>query len=73
MSRPRIEFEPMPAHPGFRSTDEQYRWLQQAAAAHGFGSLGEWLRQLAVSAGEAKLGTPFPPRKPTSPKAKKIR
>jgi hypothetical protein len=58
----------MNAHPGFRATKEQFEWLQEAGAAHNFVNLGEWIRQLAVAAGEAKLGTPFPRRKLLPPK-----
>jgi hypothetical protein len=63
--------EPMPAHPGFRATADQFRWLQEASAAYGFVNLGEWLRQLAIASGEAKLGKPFPRRKPIEPKPRK--
>lgn len=62
----------MPAHPGFRATEEQFEWLNEAGAAHGFVNLGEWLRQLAIAAGEAKLKTTFPRRKPVEqPKPRK--
>jgi hypothetical protein len=57
----------MPSHPGFRATAEQFKWLQEASAAHGFINLSEWLRHLAVVSGEQKLGTPFPRRKPLTP------
>lgn len=63
----------MPAHPGFRATKEQFEWLQEASASLGFVNLGEWLRQLAIASGEAKLGKPFPRRKPIESPRKKLR
>jgi hypothetical protein len=61
----------MPAHPGFRATDEQFEWLREASAAHGFVNLGEWLRHIAIASGEAKLGKPFPRRKLLPPKKRR--
>jgi hypothetical protein len=72
MPKERTPLEPMPAHPGFRATEEQFEWLQEASAAHGFVNLGEWLRQLAIASGEVKLGSgTFPRRKPIEPPRKK--
>ena len=53
--------------PGFRATPEQVKWLRAAGAANGFINLSDWLRHLAIVGGEAKLGAPYPPRKPLPP------
>jgi hypothetical protein len=60
-------------HPGFRSTGEQFDWLEEARVAAGETSLGEWLRRLAVEAGEKLLGRPYPRRKLAAPKPPKKR
>ena len=67
------QLEPMAAHPGFRATHEQFDWLREASAAHGFVNLSEWLRHLAIASGEAKLGTPYPRRKQLPPAGKSRR
>jgi hypothetical protein len=43
------------------------RWRHEASTAYGFVNLGAWLRQLAVAAGQARLGTPFARRKLVEP------
>ncbi len=61
----------MPVHASFRVTEDQHKWLLEASGAHGFVNLGEWLRQLAIAAGQSKLGKPFPSRKPVAPEPRK--
>jgi hypothetical protein len=60
-------FEDMPARPGFRATDEQFAWFDQARIVAGEPSLSEWLRKLAVAEAERLLHTKYPPRKPLPP------
>ena len=61
--RPKLPVEEMPAHPGFRATDDQMEWLRQAGLAEGFANLSDWLKDLAVKRGETVLAKPFPRRK----------
>jgi hypothetical protein len=66
--RPKLPVEEMPAHPGFRATDDQMEWLRAAGLAEGFANLSDWLKELAVKRGETVLKTPFPRRKLVDPK-----
>jgi hypothetical protein len=53
----------MKQRPGFRATQEQFDWLEDARKAAGETSISEWLRDLAAQAGEELLKRKFPARK----------
>jgi len=59
--------------PGFLVTPDQREWLEAARLAAGEPSLSEYLRRLAIEAGEKALGRPFPRRKPLPTTKKKKR
>ena len=63
----------MNARPGFRATDEQFAWFDEARLKAGESSLSEWLRKIATIEAERLLGSPCPQRKPLQKSQKKVR
>jgi hypothetical protein len=60
--RPPSGFEELTERPGFRASTAQREWLERARKAAGAMSLGEWLRIVAVQAGEKLLKEKWPAR-----------
>ena len=70
--RQKSQFELLSELAGFRVTPEQLEWLQSASIEAGVeAGLAEWIRRVAIEAGEKQLGKPFPRRKLLPPKKRR--